>query len=402
MSTKNNKKVQTTEPALKTPLLRLLLKYFGNLSVQLYLVKWGQRSMVNFVWNIVLVGSFIFEMSTRQGKYYRGRAEKLDSKEIFLKKPLYRVLISTIMRNVFPVCYFVRTLYFIAISLRKDSSTSLIHLLDQLSTNDDDSNGGKKQPNRTSNKALCIFVAVVLIQHLLFLLTIFRLLANLARLFSPFGSFMQYVTLLTLHQNANIVYLLVIYCKFATLRSLKTIIRRFKESGNIAALQLEIGRLATLNSRLHHLVSFPYIFSLVPYIIQALIAFTCIVMDQPRDTDAFAINFLVYTVLVVSLGSAIERQLTEVHHLIWEHLKGRQQHLRRLFRYSNQSSFSTASLTSDKRQQCLKWVELVPLYKKSFQLKIHNFFTVNWRFVFLLGVFLCNLVVLISQTSAIN
>lgn len=64
-------KVNLAQMPIETPLLRLLLRYFGSLSIQLYPVS-GKSiwSMLNCAWNIALISTFAYNMASRQGEYY--------------------------------------------------------------------------------------------------------------------------------------------------------------------------------------------------------------------------------------------------------------------------------------------------------------------------------------------
>lgn len=381
----NNNLAQTSTTPIQTPILKLLLRYFGNLSVQLYSVNRQQpTSLLNFVWNLVLVGSFFYSVATRQGEIYSNQANSIIDVAKFLKKPLFSLLISRSTRAIFPTCFILRVLYFIVLSFK--SENSLIQLLDQLSAGENSLNIFKSCP-----KAFSLFALVVFGHQLLLLLSIFTVLLNLSKYLSLYDIISFYLTLNIMYISINMANLIVLYCKTATLRSLKRAVRRFQLTGNLVALQLEIVRLAYLNMLLNHFVSFPYICGLSTNLIQMLIALTCLVMGQSRDIDVFAVNYLIYTLLIVSLCSAIDGQLLHIQRLISTHLK------KKIFKYSHSPNSG-----KHPNQQFPKWFELMSLYQKCFQLKIYNFFTVNWKFVFVLSIFFSNLVMLISQTSIIS
>lgn len=385
MTTNKINNADYVEPTtIQTPLLKLFLRYFGSFSVQLYPVsrKKPFTNILNFAWNMALVGAYFYEIVTTQGEYYRKRGESMHAMADLLKKPLFRLIVSSIMTTLFPICYFLRVFYFVALSLKKRSF--LVHHLDQLSSVGDHFNIIKNQSN-----PFRLFVLAMIGQQFLFLLSNMKVLLKLSKNMSFFDVFMHYLTLNSLYISVNMANFLMIYCKYATLNSLKSAVERFKMTGNLDAMQNEIFRLASLNLKLSRQVSFPYIFILLPNIINTLVTLTCILIGQTKDINLFAINYLVYTTLIVSLCNAIDKQLLETQRFILIYLK------KRLFKYSQLLSFEKQM--SD--HQSLKWIELVPLYQKCFQLKIYNFFTVNWKFFFLLYIFLSNFVVLILQTS---
>lgn len=389
---KINNRINSAQTPIQTPLLRLLVRYFGNLSIQLHQVsRYQPTSVLNFAWNLVLVGAFLYEMTTRENEFYRNRANSMNAMAEHLKKPLFRVLVSDMLRSIFPISYALRVLYFIVLSL---NGSSLIHLLDQLSP----AVNHQVEVIKEQSKTLILLVLVVFSQQFLFLFSNIQLLLNMSKNLSLFDSFMQYLMLHSLYISKNMGHFLVIYCKYATLKSLKKAFRCFKVTGNLDALQHEIARLSLLNSKFSQLVSFYYIFVLVPSIIELLITLTCLVIDQGQDHDLMTINYLIYTTLIVSLCSEIERQLLEIQRFILKPLKWKQTFKKRLFKYSQLYICEK----QNNHRQSLKWFELVPLYRKCFQLKIYSFFTVNWKFVFLLSIFVSNFVVLISQTSGTN
>lgn len=379
--------VNYAQMPIKSSFLKLLMRFFGNLSIQLYPVNFkSYKSMLNCTFNLALIAIFASNMSTRQEKYYDTKFLSANMLQILHEKPFFSLIVFTIMKYIFPVCFNIRAIYFLALSL---SNSSLIHLLDQLTL--------KTEVILVDGKSkLYLLFLVVFVQQLFFLFTNTNIILNMAQHFSLAITLLQYVTLFILHINANITFILIFYYKYTTLKALNMAARRFKITKNFTIIQNEISNLALLNFKLNHLIAFPYIFSFVPYIAQMIVALTCLIINQVSEHNVFAVNYLTYNILIVCVCSALEKQLKEIQLLILTYLKNKRQ-LNSVFKKTRFCQKLSSGIHND--QQSLKWVELVPLYEKCFQFKIYNFFTFNWRFNFLLCIFLCNLVVLVSQTS---
>lgn len=383
-------KLSVTQTSIKTPFLKLLLRYFGNLSIQLYPVNVkSTASLLNCAWNFALNAVFWYEMITITIVYYDRCFQSMAQSQVFSEKPLFHLLIFTVMQNVFPICFTLRFFFFFKISLSKKSN--LVYLLDKLSWN------SIGNDNRHLKKYIKTFVFVVFIEQLFSFIIIIYIVIDMK--LSLLSSALQYLTLHTLNINSNITFFLVFYYKYATLQSLKRALTSFKVSGNLETLQREIIHQAYLNCKLNSRISFVFIVTLVPHIIQIIISFTCVLVEQVENSynNSFIIEFSIATISIVSVCSAIEKQLVEIQFIILTH-QTKRQHTRIFFKTNVQK----LSLNYYYDQECLKWNEFVPIFKKCFQLKIYNFFTFNWRFVFLLIIFLCNFVVLVSQTSVIN
>lgn len=385
-------KIINTSYVIQTPLLKMLLRFFGNLSVQLYPVrvdKW--RTLLSCAFNLALLVSFFLQMTTRQSNYYRSRFQSGAMLKAYHEKPLFRLIVTTIMRRVFLACYFARALYFLKLSLSKKASDQLIYLLDQISLL------SGCESTTTKRKVYLHFALIVCAQQLFFFLSLAKVVYNMSKNGSVATALLQYITMHTLGVNSNMAFFIIFYYQTATLQSFKRIVKCFKETENLDALQNEIAHLASLNTKLNRLISAPCILSLIPYIVQMLIAFTCVLIGQNRDTNTFAAQYISITAVIAYLDYAIEGQLLLIEQLVWAQLKGKQ-YTGVLFKKTKYSEkiFTGSQLNC----QCLQWNEFVPLYRKCFKLRIFNFFSINWKFLFLLGVFLCNLVVLISQTTA--
>lgn len=292
------------------------------------------------------------------------------------------------MLNIFPVCFLLRTFYYFKLSL---SNSKLLYLLDQLSSL-------VTFVNPSKNTAF--LVSAVFVQQFFFVISSFYVFFNISKSLPFLIIVIQYITLHTLHINANMTFFLVFYYKYTTLKALQKVASRFNSTGNFEELESKVVYLASINQQLNRIISLPYIFSLVPYIVQIIVAFTCLLIEQTSDTNSFAIGYLSYNTIIVIVCNAIDGQLKAIQCLILKHRQKRQE-MKTFFKMTSYAE-KLHSGNNHNDDQCLKWNEFMSLYEKCFQLRIFNFFTVNWRFVLLLSIFLCNLVVLVSQTSAIS
>ena len=120
-------------------------------------------------------------------------------------------------------------------------------------------------------------------------------------------------------------FFLVFYYKYTTLKALQKVASRFNSTGNFEELESKVVHLAAINQQLNRIISLPYIFSLVPYIVQIIVAFTCLLIEQTSDTNSFAIGYLSYNTIIIIVCNAIDGQLKAIQCLILKHRQKRQE-----------------------------------------------------------------------------
>lgn len=272
----------------------------------------------------------------------------------------------------FSCLLFLRTFYYLRLSL---SNSKLLYLLEQLSS---------LVTFVDPSKNTAFLVSAVFVQQFFFVISSFYVFFNISK-FLPFLIIViQYITLHTLHINANMTFFLVFYYKYTTLKALQKVASRFNSTGNFEELESKVVYLASINQQLNRIISLPYIFSLVPYIVQIIVAFTCLLIEQTSDTNSFAIGYLSYNTIIIIVCNAIDGQLKAIQCLILKHRQKRQE-MKTFFKMTSYAE-KLHSGNNHNDDQCLKWNEFMSLYEKCFQLRIFNFFTVNWRFVLLLSL----------------
>lgn len=374
---------QSKNYEIQSKFLKLVFSFFGNFSVQLYPVSWKSKwSLVNFLWNIFVYVIFVVFLTIYGQKGFDNEYETPEMQKALEKQPLFTLLVKVITPFVFPVCFNFIMLYYIRVSCK---SSMLLQLLDSF-----------KIETAERHPVLCFIVFAVQSQ-LLYFCAIVQPMIILSKYYSFWPELcVFYVVLYAQNVNATITFILIIYYKFATLQMLEKILKNLESKQmtqiEFKKIKFEIAKLSITNKELNYLLSFPMIFSILPYITQIITVFSSFSVLNMIETNTYLIQFVFYIGFISFLERKIQRSLTCIFRkLLKTNLSSSNLFITKFYLHS--------SMSSRQGHHQLEVIELEKTYRKYFKLSIYELFSINWKFCCTLVLFILNYVVLVTQTN---
>lgn len=368
---------------IQTPLLSFLLKYFGNLSVQIYPWNFTSRS---FLWNLMLVGLFVWKIYEFDEAVMNDHYLNSNMTNLYDETPLYDLLVHSIRTYMTPICYCAVTFHYLTLSYK---SSKLLRLLDSFTLS---------LYREKAKRTFWVTVIFHQITHFaMFYQAFFRILCHTNSL--P-NLLLMYLSIYTLNINQCVTFFVVIYFKCATFFTLKQIVYNLKTSNLQSGAQQflvkkEITKLAYLNKELHSQLSFPFLFSLSPFVVHILSGLSTFMVKRFTESNYYLLQFVVLLAYFAFIEESIQTQLTEIRKLLLGQTDTE------LYWVSRRLHLNDSNGILNTREQ-LYWRELLSIYKPYFTLRLFNLWKINGRFLVSLALFIFNYVVLISQTSTTN
>ena len=369
-------------PATKiNPFLKLFLAFYGNTSIQLLPVRPRENfsSLLNLLWNMLLIaaGSYRIYRFT----YYSSKSTKNPAMvRIFKENPLLALLFDVANEYLYQIAYLLNSIYFIVISCRK-KGVKIADLLNSCFTR-----LPRFQSKSTSRK---IFFSFLVAHQVTFLLTIFWTITHVVQerpLWYVHLS-LEWAQFYILNTNTYISCIITHFYKYCMVESLKLILKNYEREKDIRKLEVELKRLATLNSQLNEVLSFPMIVFIVPYVAEVLITFSLAWLIKLAHVDTYLLQFALHIFTLAYCEVAVQNQLTKIFSIISNHHK-------------KVSNCDTNLRRSEMNMMTpIRNFELMSLYRDRFQLRLFSLVSINWAFIFALALFVLNYVIFIMQTS---
>lgn len=398
---------------IRTPFLRYLLLYYGNLAVQLRPVRLAQPlSLLNLLWNIALTGA-CFALATSQIAYYEQELiESIEEAQTgsavkVSHKPLFWMITRMAFYYGFPAAYSLCLAYFYAINIfifRSSNDLDLVTLLDSFRVElFDDS---------VKAKRLCL--KIILSTHLNFLTVIpyfwwaDALSANWLSPPKVLRLLYTYATFYVLKFCILIVIGVVMYFRFALFSSLKQVRLAFEKDKDFKLLEGRLRTLAFTSLKTRTLLAFPLLLITFIYTFDIIIEVSSLMLKNSRLDLFYQVAISGNLMIIVYYGEAINWELVELDELLKSAQTSEDQNqiqvkgktLLSLRGSSRQGLSSEAEVLPFLLHRVLKGREVVAVYREYFQLKMFNICTGNLSFLCNSFLFILNYTVLVTQTNA--
>ncbi|KAH9403481.1 hypothetical protein TYRP_015374 [Tyrophagus putrescentiae] len=234
-----------------------------------------------------------------------------------------------------------------------------------------------------------IFFSLLIAHQATFLLTIFWTINHVVQkrpLWYVHLS-LEWAQFYILNTNTYISCIITHFYKYCMVESLKLILKNYEREKDIRKLEVELKRLATLNSQLNEVLSFPMIVFIVPYVAEVLITFSLAWLIKLAHVDTYLLQFALHIFTLAYCEVAVQRELTKIFSITANHHK-------------KVSNCDTNLRRSEMNMMTpIRNFELMSLYRDRFQLRLFSLVSINWAFIFALALFVLNYVIFIMQTS---
>ncbi len=393
---------------VRTPFLRLFLRPFGHASLQLLPLEPAHLpSLLNFAWNLLLVGLVTFQRSLLTRAWLASDLADPRVVAALAEKPLFALIYRLSYGFLYQAAFTINQFYFYFINLptRNIEQPSLVELLDAL------------QPELFTcpKRSRRFFITVFALLQAAYLLTMVQLVVMMAGRSLYLELAAAYLLFFALNLNANMPFYLTFYYKVGTSVRLAEITRSYSQGVmDVRAVEQEIGRLATLNTVLGRLLSLPLLIALIPYLTEILIFVSCLWgVKSLSELNLYLVQFVWQAAYLAALEQKISRQIRGLSALIKEkcekkkcknetHLQvhDRQNVLRRRREVSSRLDDGDGDKKSSMRANLTAAVALEDIYGRQLRLRLFDdLCTLNWPFLLRLLLLLLNLIALMVQTT---
>ncbi len=412
---------------IRTPFLRYLLLYYGNLAVQLRPVRLSNPiSLLNFLWNFSLtilcfsiaisqIGRFEEEMfeqilEPKAGDFFQQPGQLLSEARTYpnelanrkkLNKPLFDILTKLVLRFAFPTAYGTCLLYFFALSLF--SRSNLVELFDSFEV---DSFRSRLWSARMT-------LRIIIATHVNFITVVpsfFWADVRRADWLNPIEVLRLGYTYFTFYVLKFCILLIigvVFYFRFALYSSLRKIRTDFEvevstknpnSDQGLKCLELRIRKLAFISWQINQLLSVPLLLITFVYTFDVIIEIASLLLDNNRMDIFYQIALSSNLLIIVYYNEAINWELKVMSCKLQENylqkLETPKSDHDLLFYKTKSSHFSEEDI-----HKALKSKEIIDIYREYFQLRLYNFCTFNMSFTFSTTLFIINYSVLVTQTN---
>lgn len=351
--------------------LKLFLSFYGNLSVQLFSVKYNNpKSVLNLLWNLVLI-----YLGSRRIFRFKNSNQQTDPQLIraFKENPLFSMLFDITTVYLHQISFLLNSAYFILISFQFQSSQLLFFLNVCFS---------KLQIFHSIFSSIKILFVLIIVHQICLMISIYPTsLFTLKKNQSVLKKLFDFLILLVLNTNTYIVCILTHLYKYCVIKSLEKIIKKYQKNGkNIQKLELEFKKLATQNFWLNNILSFPMFILFVPFVAEIIISFSFMWVTKLTSVDTYFFQFAFHLFFLAIGEFFVQKQLNQIENIFKNHYK-----LNKFKKFKVKMKICN--------------LELMPLYQNHFQLRLFNLVNINFVFLFALTFFVLNYVIFIMQTS---
>ncbi|KAH9387765.1 hypothetical protein TYRP_008962 [Tyrophagus putrescentiae] len=392
---------------VRTPFLRLFLRPFGHASLQLLPLEPAHLpSLLNFAWNLLLVGLVTFQRSLLTRAWLASDLADPRVVAALAEKPLFALIYRLSYGFLYQAAFTINQFYFYFINLptRNIEQTSLVALLDALCP----------ELFTCPKRSKRFFIKVFALLQAAYLLTMVQLVVMMAGRSMYLELAAAYLLFFALNLNANMPFYLTFYYKVGTLERLAEITRSYGQGEmDVRAVEQEVGRLATLNTVLGRLLSLPLLVALIPYLTEILIFVSCLWgVKNFAELNLYLVQFVWQAAYLAALEQKISKQIRGLSALIREKCEQKEgekeTHLRVPDKFQNvlrrrrgvSSLLGDGDKKSSMRANLTAAVALEDIYGRQLRLRLFDdLCTLNWPFLLRLLLLLLNLIALMVQTT---